>query len=269
MYHPHVHMLVAGGALAPDGSWRPAPGRRKRYLVPNKALGKLFAGKFLDAARRALPADVPIPNIAVGTKWVVFVKPCVQGRGTVLRYLGRYVRRTAIAEGNILACSAEHVTFRYRDSRTHERKTMTLPPHEFLRRFLQHVLPKGLHRVRAYGLLSSTHRTTLRRLQLLLGADAQQPDSLDVDDHEDIPRLRCPRCRQGALVVIPPIPRTPKDGRQCPQGGPDGTEEAKAVYDRVQGRSGQAGARERQGDWPAVTRARPHRVLGAQLGEAG
>ena len=170
--------------------------------MPKGPLAKLFAGKFLDAARRALPADVPIPNIAVGTKWVVFVKPCVQGNSAVLRYLGRYVRRTAIADSNILACTGDRITFRYRDSAAHERKTMTLPPHEFLRRFLQHVLPKGLHRVRAYGLLSSTHRTTLRRLQLLLGADRRQPEGLDDDDRKHLPRLRCPRCHQGALVLM-------------------------------------------------------------------
>lgn len=199
-YHPHVHMLVPGGALTPDGTWRPAPRRRKRYLVPNRALGKLFAGIFLHAARKALGPSVTIPTIKVGAKWVVFVKPAVQGRIDVLRYLGRYVHRTAISDGNLLACTDERVTFRYRDSRTHQRKTMSLPPHEFLRRFLQHVLPKSLHRVRAYGLLSAAHRTTLRRLQLLLGGSAEPGDGVHNDD-EPPPRLRCPHCKQGTLIL--------------------------------------------------------------------
>ncbi|MCP5042329.1 MAG: transposase [bacterium] len=199
-YHPHIHMLVPGGALAVDGTWRPAPRRRKRYLVPVKALGMLFAGKFLDAAGRALPETATIPDVAVGTKWVVFAKPAVQGRLAVLRYLGRYIHKTAIVDGAIERCTDETVTFRYRDSTTHVRKRMTLSPHEFLRRFLQHTLPKGLHRVRAFGLLSTTARTTLRLLQLLLGAAA---DPADLEDHQAPakPRHRCPHCKKGSLLL--------------------------------------------------------------------
>ncbi len=198
-YHPHIHMLVPGGALAVDGTWRAVRRRRKLYLVPVEALGMLFAGKFLAAARRALPEGVAIPDIAVGTKWVVFCKPAVQGRDAVLRYLGRYIHKTAIVDGAVLACTDETVTFRYRDSTTHERKTMTLSPNEFLRRLLQHTLPKGLHRVRAFGLLSSTHRTTLRQLQLLLGAAADP----DFEHHQAPakPRRRCPHCKQGSLLL--------------------------------------------------------------------
>lgn len=197
VYHPHVHMLVPGGALAHDGTWRPVRGRKRRYLVPVKALAKLFAGKFLAMARRALPG-VHIPSLPMGTRWVVYAKPAVQGANDVLRYLGRYVHRTAIAEGSLLACTDETVTFRYRHSQTGERKTMTLPPHEFLRRFLQHVLPRGLHRVRAYGLLHPTRRSILRRLQLLLQpARAPQPP----EDDRVKPRFQCPGCGTGSLTL--------------------------------------------------------------------
>jgi hypothetical protein len=199
-YHPHVHMLVPGGALAPDGTWRPVPRRRKRYLVPVEALGMLFAGKFLDAARRALPAGVRIPDVRVGTKWVVFAKPAVQGSSAVLRYLGRYVHKTAIVDGAITSCTDDAVSFRYRDSKTHERKTMTLSPHELLRRFLQHTLPRGLHRVRAFGLLSSTLRPTLRQLQLLLEA-ASEPGELEAAPEPRTSRRRCPHCKEGSLLL--------------------------------------------------------------------
>jgi hypothetical protein len=167
--------------------------------VPERALAKLFAGKFLALARRALPSDVPIPTIDAGTRWIAEVRLVPQGAETVLRYLGRYLHRTAIADGALLSCDDDSVTFRYCDSRTHERKTMTLPGREFLRRFLQHVLPKGFHRVRTYGLLHSAHRTTLRQLQLML-AGGTEPAVPEPDDTS--PRLRCPHCRQGTLILI-------------------------------------------------------------------
>lgn len=85
-----------------------------------------------------------------------------------MQYLGRYVHRTALSDKAIVACTDQHVSFDYRDNRDHKRKTMRLPAHEFSRRFLQHVAPKGMHRVRAYGLLHSSQQHTLHRLQLLL-----------------------------------------------------------------------------------------------------
>lgn len=198
VYHPHVHMIVPGGALASDGSWRPVPRRRRRYLVPVKALGKLFAGKFLAMMRRRLPR-VRAPWLRVGTRWVVYAKPVVQSADQVLRYLGRYVHRTAITDRALVACDDEKVTFRYRDSRDHRSKQMTLRADEFLRRFLQHVLPKGLHRVRSYGLLQASHRLTLRRLQLLLARDSKSLPDTKPDDVP--PRYRCPHCRRGLLVL--------------------------------------------------------------------
>jgi hypothetical protein len=86
----------------------------------------------------------------------------------VLDYLGRYIHRTALSDRAVVACDEQQVTFRYRDSRDGRSKLMTLPGEEFLRRFLQHVPPRGLHRVRAFGLLHPSRRVTLRRLQLQL-----------------------------------------------------------------------------------------------------
>jgi hypothetical protein len=199
-WHPHVHMLVPGGALAPDDrTWIAAPPRRRLYLVPKKALAKLFRGRFLCLARRALPG-VAFPDIPWSKRWVVFAKPVVQGAEKVLEYLGRYVHKTAISEQAIVATDDRTVTFGYRDSRDQRRKTMSLPADEFLRRFLQHVPLRGLHRVRAFGLLHPAHRDTLRRLQLLL-APRQAPPS---PAPERPPRLRlpCPHCRQASLVLL-------------------------------------------------------------------
>ncbi len=199
-WHPHVHLLVPGGALAPDGrTWVGVKGRRKRFLVPVKALSKHFRGRFLHRARRALPREV-FPDIPWGKRWVVFAKPVVQGPERVLEYLGRYVHRTALMGKAIVACDDESVTFTYRDSRDHQKKTMKLPGHEFLRRFLQHVPPKGFHRVRAFGLLHAAHRQTLARLQLLLAAPPA-PCAAGEAVPSGTSKQRCPVCQQALLLV--------------------------------------------------------------------
>jgi predicted RNA-binding Zn-ribbon protein involved in translation (DUF1610 family) len=198
-WHPHVHMLVPGGGLAPDGcTWLSAPRRRTRYLVPVLALSERFRGRFLHLARRALPG-VPFPPIPWDKRWVVFAKPVVQGAEKVLEVLGRYVHKTAISDHAIVAFDDHTVTFRYQDSRDRRRKTMTLPAHEFLRRFLQHVLPRGMHRVRAFGLLHPAHRTTLRRLQLVL---APRGGAESTPEQQPRPRLLCPQCKQASLLLV-------------------------------------------------------------------
>lgn len=203
VYHPHIHMLVPAGAVDAQNTWRPARKRgRKLYLVPQRALAKLFAGKFLAAARKALPEE-DIPDIEQRTKWIVAIRRVEPGPEAVLSYLGRYVHRTALSDSALLAVNDTTVTFRYRDSRTRQFKTMHLPADEFLRRFLQHVLPKGLHRVRAYGLIHPNHRTLLRRLQLLLAERRTPHNDDDTAPNDNTPRqYRCPHCNHRALVLI-------------------------------------------------------------------
>lgn len=195
-YHPHVHMLVPGGGVDGAGQWRTIPTRRKLFLVPLKRLALLFRRYFIRRARKALGAEVAIPFVPPHKRWVVFAKPTVQGPERVLQYLGRYVHKTAITDRAIVQCNGEHVTFRYRHSRDATPKLMRLSAHEFLRRFLQHVLPKGFHRVRAFGLLHPHHRLTLKRVQLLLNADVSEPAATK-------PRpIRCPHCRKGTLALL-------------------------------------------------------------------
>lgn len=199
-WHPHVHLLVPAGALAPDGrTWLTLKTRKRRFLVPVKALAKHFRGRFLHLARKRLGAE-RLPDIPWHKPWVVFAKPAMQGADSVLTYLGRYVHRTALSDKSIVACDEQHVTFSYRDSRDYARKSMTLPAHEFLRRFLQHVPPKGLHRVRAYGLLHPAHRDTLRRLQLLLAPAT--PTTQETKPSRAGRGRSCPRCRQPTLVLV-------------------------------------------------------------------
>lgn len=195
-WHPHVHMLVPAGALSPDGRrWLQPKHRNRPFLVPVRALSERFRGQFLSLGRRALHHE----RLAVpwSKRWVVFSKPAVQGAQRVLQYLGRYVHRTALTDKALLGCDERTVRVAYRDSADGRSRCMTLPAQEFLRRFLQHVPAKGLHRVRAFGLLHPAHRATLRQLQLRLAQDARAR-AFDTDEQDDSaparPPLRCPRC---------------------------------------------------------------------------
>jgi hypothetical protein len=133
-------------------------------------------------------------------RWVVFAKPVVQGADRVLEYFGRYVHKTAMGNRAVVAADEHSVTFRYTDSRTHQRKLMTLTPDELMRRFLQHVPAKGFHRVRSFGLLSSAQRPVLRRIQLMLAA---RNGALDTSTKEPCePQcFRCPHCGKQTLVL--------------------------------------------------------------------
>jgi predicted RNA-binding Zn-ribbon protein involved in translation (DUF1610 family) len=201
-WHPHVHMLVPGGALTDDGRWITAPKRNKRILVPTQKLARLFWGRFMWQARRAAPG-VDFPDVSSAKRWIVYCKETVQGSDCVLEYLGRYVHRTAISNRAIVSCSEGSVSFRYRSHRDDKTKVMTLPPDEFLRRFLQHVLPRGFHRVRSFGFLHPKHRTTFRRLQLMLGRG--RPFSSASRTNQGTFRQRCPACGGTALRRGPSV----------------------------------------------------------------
>jgi hypothetical protein len=210
VYHPHVHCLVPAGGVSDDGQWHDA---RKNFLVPVKALSKIFRGIFLDLAAKALPETV-IPRSAPNRRWVVYCKPTVHGADNVLAYLGRYVHRVAITNHRILAVDDGKVTFRYSNTRDGRGTTMTLPAHEFIRRFLQHVLPKGLHKIRYYGLWASSNRQRLQQLQSALGCQGNVscvvcPD-LPTQQTSSASRLDgtpCPFCSAGRLLFLRRIPR--------------------------------------------------------------
>ena len=207
-YHPHVHCLVPAGGLSPDRThWLPA---RKTYLVPVSALSRIFRGIFMEMAQKALP-HVKWPASVWNVEWVVHSKPTAQGTKRVLKYLARYVHRVAITNSRILSIDKGRVTFRYKDSSNGQWKTMTLSGAEFIRRFLQHVLPKGFHKVRYYGLWSPATRSLLHQTQLLLAKDELDLPTESDDSTPEVSRIhplagqKCPHCREGILVWIGPI----------------------------------------------------------------
>ena len=204
VYHPHVHCLVPGGGVSQQNEWRPA---RRKYLVPVEALSPIFRGMFRDGLAQVLP-QANVPSNVWRKDWVVYCKPTEQGADQVLTYLGRYVHRIAITNGRILSMDDGNVSFRYKRTKDSTWKTMTLPAHEFIRRFLQHVLPAGVHKVRYFGLWHPVRRRLLRQVQLVLAlADpaprpAQpEPPSATPSGKSPLEGRPCPHCHQGILLL--------------------------------------------------------------------
>ncbi|MFC3391020.1 IS91 family transposase [Aidingimonas halophila] len=209
--HVHLHCLVPGGALGDDGRWR---GVRGHYLFPVRALSRHFRGHLVSALRQAAnageldrvtrPGDVDDQlNALMATEWVVYSKDCLEHTDTVVRYLARYTRRIAISNARILAVDDRQVTLRVKDYRDRDRpKRLVLAGEEFVRRFLLHVLPKGLMRVRHYGFLAN--RCRRRRLAQIRQALAVIDATADADTAagDSAPTYTCPHCRQPTLRVI-------------------------------------------------------------------
>lgn len=204
-YHPHVHCLVTGGGFNRETQeWRSA---RDHYLVPVKALSRMFRGIFKELLG-ALLGELAIPPSVWQVPWVVHCEAVRGDAENVLNYLGRYVHRIALTNNRILDIEDGHVTFRYQDTRDQQWKNMTLTAEEFIRRFLQHVLPEGFHKVRYGGLWAPHHRRSLRRLQLLLAPSSPScsSGSLPVNMAAESPDASrpsrsCPYCGRGILVL--------------------------------------------------------------------
>jgi hypothetical protein len=243
LYHPHVHCLVTGGGVSADReSWLPA---RENFLVPVLALSPLVRGKFCALLRKHRP-DLTVPTAALKKKWVVHCTPWGEGPHAVLRYLARYVFRIALSNARMISVDEETVTFRGKDRRDNAWKIYRLSGEEFLRRFLQHVVPKGFHKVRYLGLWHHARRPIARRIRLaLLGEHmsakmfgltsppidppslsaatappetvSPQPPSLDASHHRVGHGAPCPHCRLGRLIHVARIPKSihPSHHRYC------------------------------------------------------
>ena len=204
VFHPHVHYLVPGGGLTPDGL------RWKRVAAPDFFLPQaVLAARCKNRLRQWLEAEHPallraIPSRAWKQKWVVAVQPV--GRGTTaLRYLAAYVQKTALSARRLIACDERTVTFTHQDRASGETRTLRLSGEEFLRRFLQHVLPKGFQRVRHFGWLSPAAKKRWARIHALLDwQPATPPDAAPAPSWAP----RCPQC-QKPMRLVGPLPRPP------------------------------------------------------------
>jgi hypothetical protein len=224
-HHPHIHMIVPGGGISLDGTrWVPC---RPGFFLPVRVLSRLFRRLFLAgladahaAGRLAFfgeldnlrnPAAFAAHLAPLGSKnWFVYAKPPFAGPEAVLAYLARYTHRVAISNRRLLSLDQRGVTFRYKDYRRNGQArygTMTLAPDEFIRRFLLHVLPKGFHRIRHYGLLASAAcKTNIARARELI---AMPMPSIDQPPEDDNPsqvagadhRPPCPCCG-GRMIIV-------------------------------------------------------------------
>ena len=226
-HHPHVHMIVPGGGISRDGSkWISAS---EDFLLPVPVLRRMFQGKML-AMLKAAHADGRLqffgPHAGLADtrafkaflkplytiKWYVYCKRPFAGPEAVLAYLARYTHRVAISNKRLVSIDEKGVTFTFKDYRIEgpgRYKTMTVAPGEFMRRFLLHVLPKGFHRIRHYGLLAScrTKADTLARARALIAVatPVQVTQTQTADDEApttpDKPEHPCPCCGSSMIII--------------------------------------------------------------------
>jgi hypothetical protein len=203
-YHPHVHYVVPGGGLSGDGTqWLPS---RADFLVPVQALSIVFRGKFRDILRREGLLE-RVDASVWHRDWVVHSQPAGDGRES-LRYLAPYVFRVAISDHRIVSCDDGRVTFTYRKVGSKRPRKMTLDAMEFLRRFLQHVLPSGLQKVRSYGFLSPRCPMALELVRWLIALCNGLTYVLAANRAEaaSVPALpSCPACG-GPLIRLGFVP---------------------------------------------------------------
>ncbi len=237
MHHPHVHMIVPGGGISLDGAkWISA---KPAFLLPVKVLSRLFRRLFLTGLEQLhatgklmvygklaeqITSNGLIAYLASLRKqpWVVYAKAPFSGPDAVLAYLSRYTHRVAISNSRLLKLDSHGVTFRYKDYRRKDQgrqRVMTLTADEFIRRFLVHVLPRGFHRIRHYGLLStSTHKADIARARKLLQAQASSSetqidasknisDAMPPETAEATDAWRCCPCCGGKMHIVSLVPR--------------------------------------------------------------
>ena len=203
--HVHLHCLLPGGALSEQGDWQAA---RSNYLFPVKALSRQFRGRMVSALRGAYQKGLlaQLSGEQVDTvltqlmqkNWVVYSKPALYGSEKLIDYLGRYTRRIALTPNRLQGFDGEHVRLRYHDYRDNRAKSMILSATELLRRFVQHILPKGFMRVRHYGFLAnSVRRVRLRQIRDAIACE-EKPATKEMSQSTSC----CPQCGQQQWQIV-------------------------------------------------------------------
>ncbi len=225
--HPHIHFIMPGGGIDSNRRWVPAK-HKDKFLFPSRAMSKVFRAKFIAGLKQAYKNDLlTFPGELAKSQskegflswiyalcakdWVVFTKAPFANPRQVVEYVGRYTHRVAISNHRIRSIENGRIVFTYKDYADEDKvKEMSLSAHEFIRRFLYHVLPAGFHKIRHYGFLANGRRAKLRQITEYLRSfpdpdDALNPQSSD----EDTSVVICPVCQSGKMEFISSIPYLP------------------------------------------------------------
>ena len=217
-YHPHIHMLVPAGGLSDDGmEWKSA---RSKFFLPVKVLSRIFRGvlaMFIKSSLNKGELKLPEKNFCFDKlkghlyqkDWNVYLKKSLGGINSVLKYLGRYTHRVAISNSRLISLAGEKVSFWYKDNKAKgKRKIMTLDSNEFIRRFLQHILPDNFYKIRYVGLLAMANSKTKKEQCLsLIETQMYLPVMVGLNAMEILGILirkdpfSCPNCQQGIMRV--------------------------------------------------------------------
>jgi len=218
-FHPHIHCIASGGGIIRDNTWKEAKKSKYGFLFPVKAMHTVYKAKFLEALRQMIAkGEVTMPdgsdgkelvNLLYGKDWIVYAKAPFGGPHAVIEYLGRYTHKVAISNHRICSLDEDTVTFEYKDyADGNKKKQISLTSKEFIRRFQQHVLPKGFTKIRTYGYLANRKRhqrinEVLKSMKLPLHKGLIKiPLELRMQQQYGIDIHECPHCKGKTLQLV-------------------------------------------------------------------
>ena len=219
--HPHVHLIIPGGGIAPSGCWKHAKSKG-RFLFPVKAMSTVFKNKYMEGFLQLLKdenknIDQSIRETLYSKSWIVYAKQSFGGPAQVIGYLGRYTHKVAISNHRIVSIENDKVSFRYKDYRSFgtgnadgsQQKTMTLEATEFIRRFCLHILPPGFRKIRYYGFMANANSALLQVQQKEMGIVVQTGKEVKKISWKTIAKQKlgydadqCPVCKKGRMVTL-------------------------------------------------------------------
>ena len=212
--HPHIHIVIPGGGIAPSGCWKNAK-NKGRYLFPVKAMSIVFKNKYMEGFLKWLKEqnknmDPSLRKTLYNKNWVVYAKSPFGGPAQVIEYLGRYTHKVVISNHRLVSTDDDKVSFRYKDyADGSKQKTMTLKAEEFLRRFCLHILPPGFRKIRYYGFMANVHSALLQVQQQEMGVAVQTGKEIKKISWKVIAKEklnydadRCPVCKKGTMVTL-------------------------------------------------------------------
>lgn len=215
--HPHVHLIIPGGGIAPSGCWKQAK-NKGRYLFPVKAMSTVFKHKYMEGFLSRFAGlknenkniDPSLRETLYNKSWIVYAKSPFGGPAQVIEYLGRYTHKVAISNHRIVSTDDDKVSFRYKDyADGSKQKIMTLEAAEFLRRFCLHILPPGFRKIRYYGFLANVHSALLLVQQKEMGTAVQTVKEIKKISWKVIAKQKlnydtdcCPVCKKGTMITL-------------------------------------------------------------------